>query len=158
MACSAFAIEPPYRPECRLRFAPVSVNSRTETPRHPTVIDGSSLRHIAPSADRTTFARSSSVFAATNGSRFRLPTRSEEHTSELQSPCNLVCRLLLEKKKNTHITLNHTLNCLRNSDTILMLITNRLLVSTQCTYILYYRYLVWMDHTPIDMRYLAVLV
>src|SRR5256885_12720872 len=28
--------------------------------------------------------------------------RSEEHTSELQSPCNLVCRLLLEKKK-THI-------------------------------------------------------
>src|SRR5256885_11914904 len=32
--------------------------------------------------------------------------RSEEHTSELQSPCNLVCRLLLEKKKNplTHCT------------------------------------------------------
>src|SRR2546426_6720440 len=34
--------------------------------------------------------------------RDRLPIgslRSEEHTSELQSPCNLVCRLLLEKKK-----------------------------------------------------------
>src|SRR2546426_9078883 len=30
----------------------------------------------------------------------RLDDRSEEHTSELQSPCNLVCRLLLEKKKN----------------------------------------------------------
>src|SRR5256885_7279443 len=29
-------------------------------------------------------------------------TRSEEHTSELQSPCNLVCRLLLEKKKIKH--------------------------------------------------------
>src|SRR2546426_8081160 len=28
-----------------------------------------------------------------------LKIRSEEHTSELQSPCNLVCRLLLEKKK-----------------------------------------------------------
>src|SRR2546426_2162847 len=28
-------------------------------------------------------------------------TRSEEHTSELQSPCNLVCRLLLEKKKQS---------------------------------------------------------
>src|SRR5256885_6928294 len=28
--------------------------------------------------------------------------RSEEHTSELQSPCNLVCRLLLEKKKNNN--------------------------------------------------------
>src|SRR3989454_2624172 len=27
------------------------------------------------------------------------PGRSEEHTSELQSPCNIVCRLLLEKKK-----------------------------------------------------------
>src|SRR6266850_7346273 len=32
--------------------------------------------------------------------RVRHPaSRSEEHTSELQSPCNLVCRLLLEKKK-----------------------------------------------------------
>src|SRR5256885_10605519 len=29
--------------------------------------------------------------------------RSEEHTSELQSPCNLVCRLLLEKKKKSTI-------------------------------------------------------
>src|SRR5256885_10822879 len=29
-----------------------------------------------------------------------LKERSEEHTSELQSPCNLVCRLLLEKKKH----------------------------------------------------------
>src|SRR5256885_9425082 len=32
--------------------------------------------------------------------------RSEEHTSELQSPCNLVCRLLLEKKKK-HIEVNN---------------------------------------------------
>src|SRR5256885_9918865 len=32
-------------------------------------------------------------------------SRSEEHTSELQSPCNLVCRLLLEKKKKDA---NHT--------------------------------------------------
>src|SRR5256885_3607191 len=29
--------------------------------------------------------------------------RSEEHTSELQSPCNLVCRLLLEKKKRRNL-------------------------------------------------------
>src|SRR5256885_3872291 len=43
--------------------------------------------------------------------------RSEEHTSELQSPCNLVCRLLLEKKKKHHlrslrvkITINHILS------------------------------------------------
>src|SRR5256885_2469861 len=33
-------------------------------------------------------------------------SRSEEHTSELQSPCNLVCRLLLEKKKKV-ILLHH---------------------------------------------------
>src|SRR5256885_3821729 len=33
--------------------------------------------------------------------------RSEEHTSELQSPCNLVCRLLLEKKKQRVQTIIH---------------------------------------------------
>src|SRR2546426_6712842 len=38
-------------------------------------------------------------------------TRSEEHTSELQSPCNLVCRLLLEKKKKNikYYNCNHCL-------------------------------------------------
>src|SRR5256885_11257376 len=39
-------------------------------------------------------------------------SRSEEHTSELQSPCNLVCRLLLEKKKydtREHLPLEHSL-------------------------------------------------
>src|SRR2546426_4427063 len=34
----------------------------------------------------------------------RAAARSEEHTSELQSPCNLVCRLLLEKKKSDKAT------------------------------------------------------
>src|SRR5256885_6795446 len=38
----------------------------------------------------------------------RARTRSEEHTSELQSPCNLVCRLLLEKKKKQTPTKNPT--------------------------------------------------
>src|SRR2546426_8329648 len=37
--------------------------------------------------------------AAIGGGGDELRVRSEEHTSELQSPCNLVCRLLLEKKK-----------------------------------------------------------
>src|SRR5205807_9503907 len=37
------------------------------------------------------------------------PGRSEEHTSELQSPCNLVCRLLLEKKKKNNKKI-HTYN------------------------------------------------
>src|SRR2546426_7718038 len=36
--------------------------------------------------------------------------RSEEHTSELQSPCNLVCRLLLEKKKNYVVAISVTMN------------------------------------------------
>src|SRR5256885_8184394 len=36
-----------------------------------------------------------------------LNVRSEEHTSELQSPCNLVCRLLLEKKKIIRIRNTH---------------------------------------------------
>src|SRR5256885_13062735 len=36
--------------------------------------------------------------------------RSEEHTSELQSPCNLVCRLLLEKKKKKNVSRHHA-NC-----------------------------------------------
>ena len=35
---------------------------------------------------------------ATETDHSGLSSRSEEHTSELQSPCNLVCRLLLEKK------------------------------------------------------------
>src|SRR2546426_2436579 len=38
-------------------------------------------------------------FFGTFGKRGLGYSRSEEHTSELQSPCNLVCRLLLEKKK-----------------------------------------------------------
>src|SRR3989454_2787592 len=48
--------------------------------------------------------------------------RSEEHTSELQSPCNLVCRLLLEKKKNINQpsqdkqhTINHQVSTVRLS-------------------------------------------
>src|SRR3989454_1538710 len=36
----------------------------------------------------------------------RKTVRSEEHTSELQSPCNLVCRLLLEKKKRDEVYVN----------------------------------------------------
>src|ERR1039457_188451 len=56
----------------------------------------------------TTLFRSIVVLTALFGNdkvscRACLLLRSEEHTSELQSPCNLVCRLLLEKKKNIHL-------------------------------------------------------
>src|SRR5205807_6175010 len=56
----------------------------------------------------TTLFRSSLEFRGKSRTRSRVwknvqmgrrSPRSEEHTSELQSPCNLVCRLLLEKKK-----------------------------------------------------------
>src|SRR3989454_3508199 len=39
--------------------------------------------------------------------------RSEEHTSELQSPCNLVCRLLLEKKKKKRYRQKNTKQIIR---------------------------------------------
>src|SRR5256885_8353127 len=48
----------------------------------------------------------------------RIETRSEEHTSELQSPCNLVCRLLLEKKKNCEET-SHALLHASDDDALL---------------------------------------
>src|SRR2546426_9137912 len=41
---------------------------------------------------------------------FGLVYRSEEHTSELQSPCNLVCRLLLEKKKQRNKVRSYSSN------------------------------------------------
>src|SRR5256885_6871824 len=52
---------------------------------------------------------STTISSATCGRRStarraaRASSRSEEHTSELQSPCNLVCRLLLEKKKKINM-------------------------------------------------------
>src|SRR2546426_3190438 len=47
-------------------------------------------------------------------------SRSEEHTSELQSPCNLVCRLLLEKKKKMKKrTARHCSDTRRRTSTML---------------------------------------
>src|SRR2546426_10442846 len=55
------------------------------------------------SASPPTLRRPSGLWTTRAGpalsSEMRCQSRSEEHTSELQSPCNLVCRLLLEKKK-----------------------------------------------------------
>src|SRR5256885_7242267 len=44
------------------------------------------------------------------------PGRSEEHTSELQSPCNLVCRLLLEKKKTKRSHVEEAAHYMRHSE------------------------------------------
>src|SRR6266403_5671372 len=63
-----------------------------------------SLHDALPiSACRCTMIR----WLSANGSTVSAP-RSEEHTSELQSRRDLVCRLLLEKKKTKHITESHT--------------------------------------------------
>src|SRR2546426_7579484 len=68
-----------------------------------------SLRAEASSASESGRSRSRSTSPIPNASgsvvSISVQVRSEEHTSELQSPCNLVCRLLLEKKKkkNTKI-------------------------------------------------------
>src|SRR2546426_5655850 len=64
--------------------------------------------HAGRRVDPTTGAVTPAIHPSTTFEREPDGSRSEEHTSELQSPCNLVCRLLLEKKKkkikyhNTH--------------------------------------------------------
>src|SRR5258708_25483291 len=68
------------------------------------VYDGSTLK--ASGGVHGDAADSRGIFIsvlARAGARGRLRERSEEHTSELQSPDHLVCRLLLEKKKNITI-------------------------------------------------------
>src|SRR5205807_10643873 len=67
------------------------------------------LQHVRPelrlrrrggeSGEVTSVTRRASGGGGSSEGAMALKKRSEEHTSELQSPCNLVCRLLLEKKK-----------------------------------------------------------
>src|SRR5256885_8484469 len=64
----------------------------------------------------TTLFRSPNLAACSASAEWSTPLsssgsrvcRSEEHTSELQSPCNLVCRLLLEKKKIERSVIAHS--------------------------------------------------
>src|SRR2546427_5725249 len=66
-------------------------------PRHidlrPFVLSGNQVRMVAGGLTRVALKEGSLVVNSSQGGR------SEEHTSELQSQSNLVCRLLLEKKK-----------------------------------------------------------
>src|SRR5256885_15513482 len=57
------------------------------------------FRSVERALKKVEGVQSASVNLATERALVTLAGRSEEHTSELQSPCNLVCRLLLEKKK-----------------------------------------------------------
>src|ERR1022692_3721137 len=60
------------------------------------------LMQFRPCLDKTSVSPNAIAASGTKGKPYSLIRlfRSEEHTSELQSPCNLVCRLLLEKKKH----------------------------------------------------------
>src|SRR5256885_12918167 len=67
------------------------------------------MRQRAQQLDAHRVAHQPRLRRMTAAARFELEEqfelrRSEEHTSELQSPCNLVCRLLLEKKKQIKFT------------------------------------------------------
>src|SRR5256885_5377402 len=62
-----------------------------------------SIRYMRPDlAKRFEEKTGKSVLEFFGEYEYRHHKRSEEHTSELQSPCNLVCRLLLEKKNKRH--------------------------------------------------------
>src|SRR5256885_7707772 len=81
----------------RRRQAPLDV--RPGEPRERTRRGG---RRCRRAAQRWPHAAAAAGVRALTLAQASHTTRSEEHTSELQSPCNLVCRLLLEKKKNSY--------------------------------------------------------
>src|SRR2546426_8653459 len=80
----------PYTTLFRSRFRNQSQESTPGAGSHPTHHSGRLPGWFAAVRD---------LGSKLNRSCPRIRKRSEEHTSELQSPCNLVCRLLLEKKK-----------------------------------------------------------
>src|SRR5256885_8062924 len=84
-----FRFSPP--PAATSTRAPTGLNERDRTAASAPSVDAPTPRH-RPRAGALQQARDDP------GGWI---VRSEEHTSELQSPCNLVCRLLLEKKKQS---------------------------------------------------------
>src|SRR5256885_7185574 len=78
-------------------------------------------------SDRLLLNRSSNTGRSSRKCRGMFFTnRSEEHTSELQSPCNLVCRLLLEKKKKLQVQIDEQFRELYSA-TVAMRSTHRLI-------------------------------
>src|SRR5690348_16483589 len=89
-----------------LPAAGVIATSPATAPDAAPSIDGLSLRIHSPNVhDNTAHAVARNVFMNASAAELFASSaepRSEEHTSELQSPVHLVCRLLLEKKKHHH--------------------------------------------------------
>src|SRR5688572_31959834 len=96
------------RPPPRSTLFPYTTLFRSEPALQgpPALISASRRTGLpVPGIDRRVAARRPFSFLALRNAR-----RSEEHTSELQSQSNLVCRLLLEKKKEIITTSPHTLS------------------------------------------------
>src|SRR2546426_3078316 len=74
--------------------------------------DGVTARLIEPRDTPALVKALGDVLAQPDAATRMAQARSEEHTSELQSPCNLVCRLLLEKKKKQ---IRHARDCASRS-------------------------------------------
>src|SRR5688572_32040047 len=83
--------------------APADFSSRTQAPSWPMEIQWKGARTFAAATSSSLNVSSFSPMTVTScpSARAAGHDRSEEHTSELQSQSNLVCRLLLEKKNNT---------------------------------------------------------
>src|SRR2546426_2176244 len=93
-------IRPP--PRSTLFPSPPLSRSRGRDDLHAPVRPGRQVVRVERKEQRREDARhepAEPVDRAVTAEPLQLLARSEEHTSELQSPCNLVCRLLLEKKK-----------------------------------------------------------
>src|SRR5256885_13238086 len=84
-----------FRSLCRMRLDVdgilhvTAIEKETGKSKHVTITRA--LREMSPAEIASARERMKALYSS----------RSEEHTSELQSPCNLVCRLLLEKKKHS---------------------------------------------------------
>src|ERR1039457_7297023 len=104
----SFSFNPEQFRECRITphsLAPHDLrsyaDSRTVPSGHWNVLGLPNLNRPTPSSPSPSAFWPSLPYSL--GARGPPPTRSEEHTSELQSPCNLVCRLLLEKSATAHV-------------------------------------------------------
>src|SRR2546427_5267653 len=91
----------------RSTLFPYTTLFRSLTPTYPASVDFP-LNDCPTTADSTTYFSGTSAnyttYSASLANWGGSDVRSEEHTSELQSQSNLVCRLLLEKKKKTQHT------------------------------------------------------
>src|SRR2546426_7625166 len=81
-------------------LAVVVLPSRASWKNASSAVNVATPCNVGPAPPPASLLSSSRRAIEPSGPSVATKWRSEEHTSELQSPCNLVCRLLLEKKKN----------------------------------------------------------